>query len=159
MFILVKGLLHTTMPKNLTDEQRTKRGQRRRDQRKRAEQRERAAQHAFYLPNIIDGFESQPCSVCGCDTRLYFSSLAHIALCSGKCEKLYAVQFTQFGLKLELGNKLFYKGQLYKFDPNILVINSDGEVCLDAWKPLEGVTASRVFIPLSQRDKIVQSPY
>jgi hypothetical protein len=139
VFILVKDLLYTTMPKILTDE-------------------ERAAQHAFYLPNIIDGSGSRPCSVCGCDTRSYFSSLAHIALCSGKCEKLYADQWRHFGIDPRLGNKLAYNGNVLQYDTNILVINS-GEVCIEAWNPQKGVTASRVFIPLSQRDEIVQLPY
>lgn len=156
MFILVKGLLHTTMPKNLTDEERTKRSQRRRNQRERAKQRERDAKLFFYQPNILNGFESQPCSVCGCDTRSYFSSLAHIALCSGKCEKLYADQWRHFDLDLTKGSIIIYNGRRYKYDTNKLVKNSNGEVCIEAWDSRGSFRDSKILIPFSQRHEILQ---
>ena len=146
------------MPKVLTDEERTKRGQRRRVQRNRAALRKMAAKLIFYKPNILNGSGSQQCSVCGCDTLSHYLNFGNIALCSKRCMNSYADQWRHFGLDLSLGNRLIYKGQLYKFDTNMLVINSEGEVCIYAWNPNKGCTASGVLIPLSQSNEIVQLP-
>ncbi len=142
----------------LTEEQRKKRNQRRRKQRERAAQQERATKHVFYQPHILNGSGPKPCSVCGRGTGSQCPNFAHIALCSGECVNSYADQWRHFGLKLGLGNKIIYDGRLYQFDTNILVKNTDGEVCIEAWNSQRGFSASRLLIPSSQRDQIVQLP-
>jgi hypothetical protein len=142
------------MPKILTDEQKQKRNQRRQKQRQRAAQR--AAEPVFYHPRILDGSGTQPCSVCSCPTHNHVAHFAHIALCSGNCLNLYADQWRQFDIDPTKGSGIIYKGRLYKFDTNIMVKNSNEEVCITAWDPQRGYSDSNVPIPLSKKGQIVQ---
>lgn len=156
MFILVKSLLYTTMPKLLTEAQKKERSRRRREQRERAALRKMAEEPVFYQPHILNVSVPQQCSVCGIETLSINGNFASIALCSTGCVGSYTAQFTQFGLDLTKGSIIIYNGRRYKYDTNMLVKNSVGEVCIEAWDSRGSFRDSKVLIPFSQRHEILQ---